>query len=249
MHVGAEFNQCPDGSWVKGRATPQNCPPSGGGGGNPGGPVSPGSWGPGIDWPTYTPGGGGGNGNPGYTPPGGGNGNPGGYTPPGGGNGNPGGYNPPGGGYPPPFFPPPAPTIPGPALPPPAGCAPACNICPEDQKRYVLPFIPAAGFTAAVAAGQLVTFTGKPQKLFAPDRLIIASSIGPFFDIVNLIIANIPQSLAQGNVSAEMFSEVATYVMMSFDQAYPGIEITITAQNKSSVTQTFQAQLIGEAVG
>jgi len=128
-------------------------------------------------------------------------------------------------------------------------CAPPVQVCPENQKRYVMPFIPDATFTASVPAGQLVRFVGKPQKMFKPDRLIIASSIGPFFDVVNLIIGNIPQSLAQGNVSAEMFSEVATYVMMSFDQAYPGIDISITAQNKSSVTQTFQAQLIGEAIG
>ncbi len=129
-----------------------------------------------------------------------------------------------------------------------APCATPVAVCPENQKRYYMPFVPDAGFTASVTAGSQVRFVGKPQKLFAPDRLIIASSIAPFFDIVQLIIGNTPQSLSQGNVSAEMFSEVATYVMMTFDQAYPGIDVIIVAQNKSSVTQTFQAQLVGEAV-
>ncbi len=167
-------------------------------------------------------------------PSGGGSGGSGGptpYTPPPGGGGSG------GSGGPAPFTPPGMP-----------GCAPVCNVCPENQKRYYMPFVPDAGFTASVTAGSQVRFVGKPQKLFAPDRLIIASSIAPFFDIVQLIIGNTPQSLSQGNVSAEMFSEVATYVMMTFDQAYPGIDVIIIAQNKSSVTQTFQAQLVGEAV-
>jgi hypothetical protein len=145
-------------------------------------------------------------------------------------------------------IPSPSPT-PNPGTPVPSNCAPICNVCPENQKRYYMPFVPDAGFTASVTAGSQVRFVGKPQKLFAPDRLIIASSIAPYFDIVQLIIGNTPQSLSQGNVSAEMFSEVATYVMMTFDQAYPGIDVIIVAQNKSSVTQTFQAQLVGEAVG
>ncbi len=128
-------------------------------------------------------------------------------------------------------------------------CAPPVTVCPENQKRYYMPFVPQAGYTASVTAGSTVIFVGRPQKLFSPDRLIIGSTIGAYFDIVSLTIANIPQSLSAGNVGAEMFSEVATYVMMTFDQAYPGIDIILTAQNKSSVTQTFQAQLVGEAVG
>ncbi len=131
----------------------------------------------------------------------------------------------------------------------PPNCATQVQVCPENQKRYYMPFIPDAGFTTSVTAGSEVRFVGRPQKLFAPDRLIVASTIGPYFDIINLIIGNVPQSLAQGPVSAEMFSEVATYVMMTFDQCYPGIDVVITAKNKSSVTQTFQAQLVGEAVG
>ncbi len=128
-------------------------------------------------------------------------------------------------------------------------CAPPVQVCPENQKRYYMPFVPQAGYTATVTAGSTVIFVGRPQKLFSPDRLIIGSTIGAYFDVVSLTIGNIPQSLSAGNVGAEMFSEVATYVMMTFDQAYPGIDIILTAQNKSSVTQTFQAQLVGEAVG
>ncbi len=130
-----------------------------------------------------------------------------------------------------------------------APCAPPVQVCPENQKRYYMPFVPQAGYTASVTAGSTVIFVGRPQKLFSPDRLIIGSTIGAYFDVVSLTIGNIPQSLSAGNVGAEMFSEVATYVMMTFDQAYPGIDIILTAQNKSSVTQTFQAQLVGEAVG
>ncbi len=192
----------------------------------------PGGWNPGSFQTPYGGGGGGG-----YTPP-----NGGGYTPPGGGGGGggdipqgtggggipPGGYTPPSGGG-------------GPT------CAPPCNVCPENQKRVTMPFVPDSGFTATVLASAEVRFVGRPQYLFKPDRLIIGSEITPFFDVVNFIIGNKPQSLSQGSVSASMYSEVATYVDMSFDQCYPGIDVILVARNKSAVTQTFQAQLVGWA--
>lgn len=214
--VGAEFNQCPDGSWVSGNATAAKC-----------GTAPTGTWGP-TGGGTGTGGGG-----QAWIPTNAGGGGPGtAYTPP----------------SIPTYTPPPV-TIPTPTIPTTPGCAPICNVCPEDLKRYYMPFVPSAGYTASVAAGASVVFVGRPQKLFSPDRLIIGSTIGAYFDVVSLTIGNIPQSLSTGNVGAEMFSEVATYVMMTFDQAYPGIDIILTATNKSSVTQTFQAQLIGEAIG
>jgi hypothetical protein len=122
-------------------------------------------------------------------------------------------------------------------------------VCPENQKRYVMPFEPSSGYTATVAAAATTVWQGKPQKLFKPDRLIIASTIAPYFNVTDFRIANIPQTLSAGAVAADIYSEVSTYTEMSFDQAYPGIDIILTAVNKSSVTQTFQAQLIGWLVG
>ncbi len=130
----------------------------------------------------------------------------------------------------------------------PGGCAPVCPACPEDVKRITMPFKPDSGFTVAVLAGATARFIGNPQYLFKPDRLFIASTIGPFFDVVNFIIGNVPQSLSQGNIPAEMFSEVSTYTLMSFDQAYPGKDVILEVVNKSSVTQNFQASLVGEAI-
>jgi hypothetical protein len=130
----------------------------------------------------------------------------------------------------------------------PQNCAPPAQVCPENQKRYYMPFVPAAGFTATVLAGALVDFTGYPQDLFNPDRLMVASTIAPFFDIEVFTIGNKNQNLSAGAVAADIFSEVATNMEMSFSQAYPGIQIVLRARNKSSVTQTFQAQLVGWAV-
>jgi hypothetical protein len=112
-----------------------------------------------------------------------------------------------------------------------------------------MPFTPGAGFTVAVPAGSTYDFIGKPQKPFKGDRLIIGSGIAPYFDVVSLLIANIPQSLGSGSVPADMFSEVSTYTEMTFDPAGPGIEIVLTVKNKSSVTQNFQASLTGIAIG
>ncbi len=226
--IGAEFSQCPDGTFVKGNATAEKC-----------GTV------PQTYTPPYTPpaGGGSGGGGPGWVPSGGGSGGGEPYTPPtgtgGGGSGGP--YTPPSVVDIPVNIPVTIPTGPN--------CAPPAQVCPENQKRYIMPFIPDAGYVVTVAAGATVQFVGKPQKLFKPDRLIVASTIAPYFNIINLMIANIPQSLTQGPVAADIYSEVATNMEMSFDQAYPGIDIVVVAVNKSSVTQTFQIQLAGWAVG
>jgi hypothetical protein len=130
----------------------------------------------------------------------------------------------------------------------PQNCAPPAQVCPENQRRYIMPFNPDTGFTKTVAAGATTRFVGDPQALFSPDRLIIASTIAPYFDITDLSIGNVPQSLSTGAVAADIYSEVATDMEFNFKQAYPGLKITITARNKSSITQTFQAQLAGFAV-
>jgi hypothetical protein len=128
-------------------------------------------------------------------------------------------------------------------------CQPPVPVCPENLKRYWMPFNPGAGYTVAVAAGATAVFIGEPQKPFKGDRLIIGSGITPYFDVIALEIANIPQSLGSGAVPADMFSEVSTYTEMTFDPAGPGIKIVLTVKNKSSVSQNFQASLTGIAIG
>ena len=131
----------------------------------------------------------------------------------------------------------------------PQNCQPPVNVCPENQKRFTMPFTPGTGSAALVTAGATAVFIGSPQALFKPDRLIIPSTIGPYFDVLSFTIANKPQTMGAGAVPADIYSEVSTYTEMSFDQAYPGVQITLTVQNKSSVSQTFQAALIGWSIG
>ena len=143
------------------------------------------------------------------------------------------------------------PTIPTttPIVPGNPACCPPLAICPENMKRFTMPFTPGTGSAALVTAGATAVFIGSPQALFRPDRLIIPSTIGPYFDVLSFSIANQPQTMGAGAVPADIYSEVSTYTEMSFDQAYPGVQITLTVQNKSSVSQTFQAALIGWSVG
>lgn len=131
----------------------------------------------------------------------------------------------------------------------PQTCQPPLAVCPENQKRWTLPFVPDTGFTASVAAGATVRFVAFPQGLFIGERLIVPSTIGPYFDILDFRIANKPQTMAAGAVPADMYSEVSTLDTMKYDQAYPGIQVVLTAQNKSSITQIFQCSLSGWAVG
>jgi hypothetical protein len=218
-HIGGEFYTCWDGSQVKNDAAGRALCPPQPGGGTP--PPTSGWGDPGAGTP---PGGATGGGTP-YTPP---------YTPPGGSTGGGTPWNPPV-------------SIPTPGNP--MGCCPAVPVCPENLKRYWMPFNPGAGYTVAVAAGATAVFIGEPQKPFKGDRLIIGSGITPYFDVIALEIANIPQSLGSGAVPADMFSEVSTYTEMTFDPAGPGIKIVLTVKNKSSVSQNFQASLTGIAIG
>jgi hypothetical protein len=218
--VGAEFKYCPDGSQVQ---FDEACP------GTPYTPLRPGGTRPITTGTPVT-----------STPPNWGPGTP--YNP-----GIPPNistvpYNP--GGTPPVIS-----TVPYNPECPPGSCAPQIPVCPENQKRWTLPFVPDTGFTEVVAAGATVRFVAFPQGLFIGERLIVPSTIGPYFNIVDFRIANKPQTMASGEVPADMYSEVSTLDTMKYDQAYPGIQVVLTARNKSAISQTFQCSLSGWAIG
>ena len=101
---------------------------------------------------------------------------------------------------------------------------------------------------SAVAAGATVTVTGSPQTLFRPERLIVPSSIAPFFEISDIVIGNVTQSAAAGRVSATTYSEVAVGVGLLFDTAQPGVDIQILVTNTGAEALTFRCVMIGAAV-
>ena len=72
-----------------------------------------------------------------------------------------------------------------------------------------------------VAAGAQVRFVAFPQGIFIGERLIVPSTIGPFFDIVDFRIANKPQTMAAGNVPAELQPLLAPRAELFTDTTRP----------------------------
>ncbi len=104
--------------------------------------------------------------------------------------------------------------------------------------------IPAPGL---VPVGTQVTLSANPQKGFVGKRLIVPSTIGPSFTIDNLIVANVPQNVAAGPVSAVTFSEVGVGVALSLDPAGPGTLVQLIVTNVGPAPVRFQATLIGNS--
>lgn len=127
--------------------------------------------------------------------------------------------------------------------PAPMACPPTVPVCDTSSRRYF------QGFSQdAVAANTQVLITARPQYLVRFDRLVIPSNIGQFFDLNNLTIGNVNQSVAAGANSGVVFSEVATYVELGLDTAYPGIDIVLTVTNVDAQPRNFRATLFGVLV-
>lgn len=104
--------------------------------------------------------------------------------------------------------------------------------------------IPAPGL---VPVGTQITVSANPQKGFVGKRLIVPSTIGASFTIDNLIVANVPQNVAAGGVSAVTFSEVGVGVALSLDPAGPGTLIQLIVTNVGPAPVRFLATLIGNS--
>lgn len=99
-----------------------------------------------------------------------------------------------------------------------------------------------------VAAGANATIVVQPQLPFRSERLIVPSTIGAAFDIIDFRIGKNSQFVAAGAISAVSFSEVGVGVRLMGDTAQVSQQIVLIAQNITAGDVTFRATLIGKAL-
>jgi hypothetical protein len=102
----------------------------------------------------------------------------------------------------------------------------------------------------SVAAGATVPLSARPQKTFKVQRLIIPSSIAPFFTIRRISIGTNSQTVDASGIglSAEVFSEVSQNSLVEFDTACVGIDITMEVTNIDASPRRFAATFLGPSV-
>lgn len=96
--------------------------------------------------------------------------------------------------------------------------------------------------------GQALDIELRPQRLFRSERLVVDSTIAPFFRILDLKIGQQTQFVASGALPATIFSEVAVGVRLKGDTANLGNTIIVSAQNISSAIRVFGGAILGTVV-
>jgi len=108
-------------------------------------------------------------------------------------------------------------------------------------------FVQPLGFLlAAIATTVIADVTSKPQGVaFKPTRVVVPSTIAPFFTLQNMRIGTDSQLVGTTEVSAMTFTETAVGVALEMGTAPSGIDITITAKNIDTVSHDFRASMLG----
>jgi hypothetical protein len=99
--------------------------------------------------------------------------------------------------------------------------------------------------TAVTAVSPTADITITPQRLVRVERLVIPSTIAPFFRITQLNVGQEPQFVSAGAIPATVFSEVAVGVRLKGDTANLGNTITLSVANTSGADQTFEGCILG----
>jgi hypothetical protein len=98
-----------------------------------------------------------------------------------------------------------------------------------------------------IPPGQTETITVHLARYFKADRIVVARSIAPDFDVVDFKIGMVSQiAIHNGGIPAVVFHENA--INMSFDTAAPTLNISLVVRNVSDHTSRFTAKLEGRGL-
>lgn len=152
------------------------------------------------------------------------------------------------------------------ALPPRPGWRQS-NIAPgihrPRQGLEPLPMTPnvANGQFDATNVNAIITFTGRPQRPFRGERLVVfiarvadAGVVPPGFIMMNgILVGTQLQQVQQGEINAEIFGPTAFGVRMAHTPSQPGIDITIAVRCTVAPTGTQKIQvsmtILGRTLG
>lgn len=98
------------------------------------------------------------------------------------------------------------------------------------------------------AAGVSADITGRPQRKFRTERLVVASAIASDFTFSRLLIGQDNMFVANADASCQLFSEAAVGMRLRGYTAVPGLDITITVTNRALGTLVFSGGIVGSAV-
>ena len=113
------------------------------------------------------------------------------------------------------------------------------------SREWVLGFD--SGSTDVPAAGS-ATIISRPQVVFRPERLAVASATASSFLITDLKIGKNSQFLSGDPVPAEAFANISVGVGMKMDTAVVNQDISIAVSNISGSGARFLAGLYGTAI-
>lgn len=100
----------------------------------------------------------------------------------------------------------------------------------------------------AVGAGATLDVTQRPQVVFRPERIVIASSIAADFTVADIKIGNKSQLVSSGPIPAEAFAQTAFGVEMMMDTCDISQDFILEVTNTSAGALDFRAAVFGKAV-
>jgi len=114
---------------------------------------------------------------------------------------------------------------------------------PSKAREYILGFD-----STAVPGSTSANITKRPQVIFRPERVVIPSSVGVDFQVVDIKVGKNSQFSASGEVPAVVFAETSFGVRLKMDTAQVSMDVTISVRNTNAAQRNFTAAIIGPAV-
>jgi len=141
-------------------------------------------------------------------------------------------------------------TGPAPAAPPYAGGPGVAYGSPvqvverplTDIREFPLGFGP-----TSFPAGTEASVISRPQVVFRGERLVVPSTVAPFFSIIDIKVGNRSQLVNSVALPAQMFIETAVGIRLSFDTAAVAQDVALIVANGTATATTFQAAIVGTA--
>jgi len=117
------------------------------------------------------------------------------------------------------------------------------DVNPTKAREYILGFD-----STAIPGSTSANITKRPQVIFRPERVIIPSSVGVDFQVVDIKVGKNSQFSASGEVPAVVFAETAFGVRLKMDTCQVSMDVTISVRNTNVNLRNFTAAIIGPAV-
>jgi hypothetical protein len=117
------------------------------------------------------------------------------------------------------------------------------DVAPTKSREYILGFD-----VTSIPGGASANITKRPQVIFRPERVIIPSTVGVNFQVLDVKVGKNSQFTASGSVPAVVFAETSFGVRLKMDTCQVSMDVTLSVQNTNANAQNFTAAIIGPAV-